>query len=147
MEHLSLDADYEWVAVTDELGDAYRFPTPVGSIRSKHPGPSIYRWVSRRPDWTVESVYVGETDNLGRRIYGYLNPGPSQQTNLRMNAELKELVAGDHVVTLERVKFKSIRLGDVEIPTTSLANKHVRVMLEHALLLTAQSQGISTRNA
>lgn len=147
MERLSLDADYEWLAVTDELGEAYRFPTPVGSVRGKHSGPAIYRWVSRRLDGTVESVYVGETDNLGRRIYGYLNPGPSQQTNLHMNAELKELVAGDHVITLERVRFESIRLGGVEIPTTSLADKHVRVMLEHALLLAAQAQGISTRNA
>ena len=147
MERLSLDADCEWVAVTDELGNAYRFPTPVGSLRSKYPGPSIYRWVSRRSDGTIESIYVGETENLGRRIYNYLNPGASQQTSLRMNAELKELVAGDHVVTLERVKFKTILLGGVEIPTASLADKHVRVMLEHALLLTAQSQGISTRNA
>lgn len=147
MERLSLNADYEWVAVTDELGEPYRFPRPVGSLRSKHPGPSIYRWVSLKPDGTVESIYVGETDNLGRRIYGYLNPGPSQQTNLRMNAELKELVASGHLVTLERVKFQSIRLNGAEIPTTSLADKHVRVMLEHALLLAVQSQGISTRNA
>lgn len=147
MECLKLNADFEWVAVADELGEPYRFPRPVGSLRSKYPGPSIYRWVSRRPDGTVESVYVGETDNLGRRIYGYLNPGQSQQTNLRMNAELRDLAASGHAIALERVKFESISLDGVEIPSTSLADKHVRVMLEHALLLGCQAQGLSTRNA
>lgn len=112
MEHLVFDANYEWVPVTDDHRNPYQFPVPVGHLRARHRGAAVYRWVSRRFDGTVESIYVGETDNLGRRIYGYLNPGPSQQTNLRMNDEFKSLVADDHVVTLEYARFESIRLDD-----------------------------------
>jgi len=147
MERLSLDANYEWVAVTDELAVD---PTTkvVGFTHvdgfNRPIGPSRYPVVCRRP-----RVLAAKRADRRRKPVGiaYMNPGPSQQTNLRMNAELGELVADDHVVTLERVKFESIRLGGAEIATTPLADKHVRVMLEHALLLTAQSQGISTRNA
>ncbi len=35
--------------------------------------------------------YIGETDNLRRRLSSnYRNPGPSQQTSLRINRLLRE---------------------------------------------------------
>jgi hypothetical protein len=34
----------------------------------------------------IAHAYIGETDRLRRRFYHYQNPGPSQQTNTRLNA-------------------------------------------------------------
>ncbi len=36
-----------------------------------------------------ETVYVGESDNLRRRISHYRNPGPTQRTNIRINDRIR----------------------------------------------------------
>jgi hypothetical protein len=45
--------------------------------------PAIYRF--RILGSGGEALYVGETDNLARRFGNYRNPGPTQQTSLRIN--------------------------------------------------------------
>jgi hypothetical protein len=45
--------------------------------------PGLYRFRIRNGD--VEARYIGESENLARRFGFYRSPGPSQQTNLRLN--------------------------------------------------------------
>jgi hypothetical protein len=45
--------------------------------------------------------YVGKTvQPLAKRLYGYKNPGPSQSTNIRNNALIKELLRSGAVVDI-----------------------------------------------
>ena len=37
-------------------------------------------------------VYIGETDTLDRRFQHYRTPGPSQSTNIRLNALMREVI-------------------------------------------------------
>jgi hypothetical protein len=92
-EHLRSSVSYEWQAA-DEVrlrGDKLEMPQLT-------PRPGIYRF---RIDHLggVISYYVGESDSLFRRMGHYRNPGPTQQTNVRVNALLlRALQDGGRVV-------------------------------------------------
>jgi hypothetical protein len=45
-------------------------------------------------------LYIGESDNLNRRFGGYRNPGPTQETNKRINAFLKEVISNKGKVSV-----------------------------------------------
>jgi len=48
-----------------------------------------------------EVKYIGKTTmQLSRRMYGYQNPGPSQTTNMRVCAKLKDLLMNDMPVDI-----------------------------------------------
>ncbi len=60
--------------------------------------PGVYRFTLTGEDSGRVSVYIGESDNLARRMGNYRNPGPTQLTNLRMHARMDEvLIAGGTV--------------------------------------------------
>ncbi len=61
-----------------------------------HSGTSnvLYAFVSGR-----DVLYVGKTTmSLGRRMYGYQNPGPSQRTNIANHKNLKVLLESGQTV-------------------------------------------------
>jgi hypothetical protein len=57
-------------------GDRLEFPE-VQSV------PGLYRFQIR--NGSSKSAYIGESENLARRFGLYRDPGPSQQTNVRLN--------------------------------------------------------------
>jgi DNA-binding XRE family transcriptional regulator len=62
--------------------------------------PGLYRLSLAGTGEVLGRVYVGETDNLRRRLAGnYRNPGPTQQTSLRVNAVLRDHLAAGGTVT------------------------------------------------
>jgi hypothetical protein len=83
-------------------------------------------------------VYIGETDNLRRRLSSnYRNPGPSQQTSLRVNALLRaHLTAGGQVDLAVAVAATLWRDGDEQ--ALDLHRKAGRLLAESAALVLAQ---------
>ncbi len=67
--------------------------------------PGIYRFRIRGSKG--KALYVGETENLARRFGFYRNPGPSQQTNVRMNAKFREALASAWVRSRIRPRSNS----------------------------------------
>ena len=60
---------------------------------SDDPYSTVQRDLMTFPDTSAgrPRIYIGESDNLRRRLAGnYRNPGPSRQTSLRINKELRE---------------------------------------------------------
>ena len=56
----------------------------------------LYAFESER-----EVLYIGKTRQpLKARMYGYQNPGPTQSTNIRNNANLKERVGAGGAVSI-----------------------------------------------
>jgi hypothetical protein len=108
-----------------------------GDGRLKFPSasqsPGIYRFQVRAR--SNESLYVGEAVNLARRFAHYRNPGPTQQTNMRLNARFKEaLLAGAEISVAVVTEGAWIeRLGKREKANLSL--KAVRCLFENAALL------------
>jgi len=75
-----------------ELDDGkLRFPMVSNS-------PGLYRLRITFSD-ERRAVYFGESENVRRRFSNYRNPGPTQQTSLRIGQKLKELLAAGAQVT------------------------------------------------
>jgi len=83
-------------------------------------------------------VYIGESDNLRRRANGYRNPGPSQLTNLRLNAVLRAHLAAGGVARLAVSSEAELILPGVGHPLQlDLSRKAGRLLAESAGLVLA----------
>ncbi len=56
--------------------------------------PGVYRFRFEDGRRGLLGVYIGESDNLARRMSNYRNPGPTQPTNQRLNAHLLGVLRG-----------------------------------------------------
>lgn len=61
--------------------------------------------------------YIGKTKvQLSQRMYGYQNPGPTQNTNIRINAKIKNLLDNDQPVDIFILTDNGLlRYGDFRI--------------------------------
>src|SRR4051794_10167008 len=77
-----IDFDFQVVGeVSVGADEKLRFPALPAT-------PGVYRFRLLGHSDSV-SAYIGETDNLRRRGHHYRNPGPTQPTNIRLNAWLR----------------------------------------------------------
>jgi len=84
-------------AVTQKNGEAWRFPekfTPY--FKDRYSIPAIYRWrVDKRQPGEQERIYIGEGEELTRRILWVLKPHSSSKpgdTNRRLNEMFRQCV-------------------------------------------------------
>jgi len=102
-------------------------------------GPAIYGWfVNDIP------VYVGEAENLKRRIQYYTTPGPSQQTNQRMKEYFQERQAQGNVVSL--AVLRGIRLNGQRIGPGTLTDKFLRRLIEAICIRVFSESGYELQN-
>lgn len=127
---------FHWEQVRADPAHRFEFPGDVTAyMRREYAGPAIYRWVVF--DLTIgdrKEMYVGEAEDLCRRITQYLQPGPSQLTNKRLHALFQSYRAQGHSVTIQRLRFESLSLGEFDMSQTDLFSKHTRVFIEHMLV-------------
>ena len=114
-----LDIDCAWAPVISSPNTPYAYPRPVNEyIDENYSKAAVYRWafVKGRHGSIPEAmqppqaVYVGETENLARRLRGYLYPGPSQATSKRMKAYLDEELKHGTLITLAILRFENFRI-------------------------------------
>lgn len=99
---------------------------------------SLYRLTFAGP---AARVYIGESENLHRRLSGnYRNPGPSQQTSIRINALLREHLGSVRAVALAMATSAAVVIGDHEQPL-DLSTKAGRLLAESAAVVHAQATG------
>jgi hypothetical protein len=109
---------------------------PVFGVLDAVPG--LYRMMLTGSGLTRRKVYIGETDNLRRRLSGnYRNPGPRQQTSLRINALLREHLAAGGSVTLATASCAHLRIAGVD-EDLDLTRKAGRLLVENAALVAQQ---------
>jgi hypothetical protein len=103
--------------------------------------PGIYRFTLTDTDGLLVGVYIGESDNLARRMSNYRIAGPTQPTNQRLNVRFRELLAseGNVVVALST----SVTVDDVPI---DLAAKPARLLAESAALISVSRAGQPIEN-
>lgn len=96
--------------------------------------PAIYRFTIQMEGKT--SRYVGEAVNLARRCGNYRNPGSTQETSKRLNAELLAALRCGAVVTVAAILTGGawIDLGAGEQPA-DLLSKVTRCLIENAAIL------------
>lgn len=147
--HLQLEISFDWVPILRNEDEIYLFPNSLTSFMTRlYKSPAIYRWNVYKVTPTDERIiYIGEGQQLiPSRIKGYLNPGPSQMTNKRLNSRFHEYIQSGHKVLLETIRFDKISLEDLSFRQGDLANKHFRRFLEHMLIVYYQQQGYTMLN-
>lgn len=132
-----LEIVHRWANVQTSQGYNYLYPTEVSPyVKGQYCGPAVYRWMVWTPGcYGVHAYYVGETDNLARRIQHYLRPGSSQKTNLRLKACFDEAVSQKQKVELQTLVFEPFQVNKVQFSIELLGHTHVRRTLENLVLV------------
>jgi len=126
---------YEWVPVLRAPNETYCYPggMPTFFVQTYLP-PAIYRWAFFKNSPTPYRAYIGEADSLSQRVRGYLWPGATQQTNLRMKTELEDGIQAGARIELQVVKFRPFVINSVQVTESSLHIGPVRKFLEQFLI-------------
>ena len=132
------DVRYSWKPVrVDEadfvLSDAKTLAPGSQMIAGLPRAAAIYRWAFFRSQ-RLEGACIGETESLQRRIRGYLSPGPTQDTNKRMNSEFRAAIVRGEEIRLETVEIVPVQLNRVHICNGNLGDQYIRKMMESFLL-------------
>ena len=116
--------------------------------RSLPQAPGLYRMhFTATGAGQLDRFYIGETDNLRRRLASnYRNPGPRQRTSLRVNEALcTHLAAGGRVV-LAVALTADLGEPDRDGEPLDLTRKAGRLLAESAALVLAQRAGLQLEN-
>ena len=129
-----LDIKYQSVNVQISLGYNYQFPKLVRPTSESNA-------VDRRctlGGWEANicstATYIGETEDLARRITKYITPGKKQVTNLRLKAYFDNALKEDQLIELQTLKFEPFQINKVTFSMDLLGHAHVHRMLENLVL-------------
>lgn len=138
---------FEWEPLLRDANEHYFFPSPItGFMKKNYRRPVIYRWVI---DYGQDEnlYYIGETTKLcPERLSGYLSPGPSQQTNIRLNRQFHESISSGAKVSMELLKLNGSFLDDLEIQDADLKRQDVRRLIERLLIVLYRNRGLQILN-
>lgn len=92
-----------------------------------------------------DRIYVGEADRLRRRFQHYRTPGPTQATNIRLNAAMLELLRAGKDISVSTVTSARVEI-DGAVSPLDLREKAARLLIESAALTAARVAGNSVEN-
>lgn len=90
--------------------------------------------------------YIRETDMLNRRFQHYRTPGPSQSTNIRLNALMRGAINSDGMIGVSVMIDDAVLTMDGRTKPSDMQIKSDRVLLEHAAIYAAREAGVSIIN-
>ena len=137
---VTVSVEFQWQGLgtlrRDELG-GLTFP-----IAPRRPGVYRFRLCGNGHD----QHYIGETDELRRRFQHYRTPGPSQQTNIRLNERFRVHMAAGGSIDVDIVDDKvAVTAGGTPLDI-DLADKATRRLLEHAAVTGEAAAGVELLN-
>lgn len=131
-----LEITNRWESVQLAQGCNYLYPSAVSPyMKEKYCRPAVYRWMVWTPGYGIHAYYVGETENLARRVQQCLRPGSKQMTNLRLRAYFCEAVNQKQQVELQTLVFEPFQVNRVNFSVELLLHTHVRRVLENLVLV------------
>ena len=137
---IDIRVGFNWLAVgtvTPDIHSALIFPE-VSDI------PGLYRFSIIGN--ALHSVYIGETEKLRRRFAHYRNPGPSQQTNIRLNSLMHAAIAaGSEIKVAVSVANAWIEREGIR-ETMDFSSKAFRCLAENAAILAEGARDIESLN-
>ena len=135
-----ISAAFQWQLLGRvRIDDSGRLLFPVAPRR-----PGLYRFRLHVGEET--RYYIGETDNLRRRLQHYRTPGPTQKTNIRLSTELQGHIAAGGSIEVDIVADR-IELTVSGTPSRAdMADRAVRRLLEQAALIAEAEVGADLLN-
>jgi hypothetical protein len=128
-----------WVNLGRVLLDGGRLRFPKAPLQS-----GLYRFRIRGSD--TAALYIGETENLARRFLLYANPGPSQQTNLRLNAKFREELSNNSQVAVAVMTIGAWIEFDGTRKIGDFSSKAMRRLFEHAAIVASAAEPVESLN-
>lgn len=149
IEQIKLALRYSWDPVFVDGTNEYHYPMAISKLmKQQYKKPAIYKWniYKHSPD-DQKRIYIGEAAILcPSRIQGYLTPGPSQHTNIRMKTMFSEFINQGLKIRLEVLNLQHSTLGKTPILPEDLSNKHTRRYIEAILITHYQNRGYTLLN-
>jgi len=145
---IEVKVTFEWEAVRSSETVEYEFPKPITEfMRQFYKKPMVYRWIVELPDTDETLMYIGEAARLcPDRLSGYLTPGPTQQTNIRLNQQFHEFIAHGGRIRLEILKMNGAFVNDLDLTEEDLGRQDIRRLIERLLITLYRSQGVNLLN-
>ncbi len=131
---MRVSVEFTWreVGVLNLAAGRLRFPDVQDA-------PGVYRFD------LGERVYIGESDRLRRRFQHYRTPGPTQATNIRLNALMLDLLSGGGPISLCTITEARVDV-DGDEQALELRDKPARLLVENAALTAARLAGHAVEN-
>jgi len=131
----TLSLYYRWIAMGSAcLDHKGRIQFPKSADR-----PAIYRLTIKNKDGV--QVYIGETDNLRRRLQGYRTPGPTQPTNKRLQAVMVDTLCHQGVVHIDCLDICHPSENTQTDYQLSIESRFVRCLYENAAIIKCLQNG------
>jgi hypothetical protein len=131
--------EFQWTEVGEvRLGDDGKLAFPRLLFK---PGVYAFRFAGHEP----ATMYIGETDNLQRRVAHYRNPGPTQSTHIRLNQRIRNHLANQGRIAMDVILTARIQI-DLATDELNLASVRGRRMLENVALVAAERVGEKVEN-
>ena len=146
-----LTISVKWSPAEEEAGVPYSFPHPFTPyFRSHYKVPAIYRWrVTPSVPKERELVYIGEAEDLHRRVQRVLTPSKKEKvgdTNFRLHQLFEAFVAQGARVLLEIATFGDFKVNGLLFSPSTVGNEFVRCAVESMLVRLAHNDNAELLN-
>ncbi len=143
---MKFEIEFTWKNLESGPGESYRFPDISTPHMKRYRIPAVYRWVVLNHDGSLEATYIGEAENVERRLKHYLKPGDSQYTNLRIKATLEEYQSQGKDIRFQLVTFENFVINACNFGNDRLSDPFVRAVVENLVVLEAFQTGCKVLN-
>jgi hypothetical protein len=124
-------------------GKAYCFPDKFAlTFRESYSRPAVYRWrVMNVVHGEKEPIYIGEAENLVRRIQRVRTPSlkaKASNTNLRLHKLFQEYVSLGRTIVLDVADCEPFEINGIRFGGDTMGDRFKRRAIENILLAGAQ---------
>jgi len=146
VDQIQIKISYEWQSVLLREKVEYLFPMDITPfMRSKYREPAVFRWdIYQKTPGDKKLVYIGDAQELcPKRLYGYLNPGPTQRTNQKINSEFRGYLREKLNIKLDICKISEIFYKTSVLGTSALDDKYMRLLIVNAMTIELKNKGFT----
>lgn len=151
MDGLRISVQWRTAVATDN-GEAYNYPDKFTSFfRERYSVPVVYRWrVMRKEGGQSEPIYIGESDELPRRIQRVRTPSTlakDSDTNKRLHEIFKKYLSEGQSIVIDWADVDPFEIDGIRLGREDLGDRFKRRAIENILLVLAQnSRGLELLN-
>jgi hypothetical protein len=139
----------QWrTALWQPNGSTYNFPQKLTpEFRERYAVPAVYRWrvmrnQTRWPDELREKIYIGEAEELTRRMQWVLTPfraAKRSDTSKRLNEIFTKLAAEGRAIVIEVADVDPFEINGIRFDKRDLGDRFKRRLLEAFLCVEAEN--------
>ncbi|HSW57542.1 MAG TPA: hypothetical protein VLH15_04020 [Dehalococcoidales bacterium] len=144
LQSLQIECQYQWKPACLREQVEYFFPMAISPyMRNQYNGPAVYRWeVFRKDSGDTKIVYIGEAQEMcPKRLYSYLNPGPTQVANRKVNTDFRGYLKEKLNIRLDLLDVVDFKMPGLIMHPGLLKDKYVRRLLAAAQIIEHKNKG------